>query len=278
MPVYARQFIKKMRGGAQAHLIEASDDLFYVVKFLNNPQHRRILINEWIANAVFQYLKIQTPEISIVEFSQEFLDQNPEVHIQLGFKKEQPPPTWHFASRYPGHPHRMAVYDFLPDTLLSNIHNLHEFIAAFVIDKWLGNTDTRQAIFFRAQIRDFVPESSEHPLKKSFIAQMIDHGYVLNGPHWGFQDAPQQGMYFRSLVYQQVRSMNDFEPWLTQIAGFPIEIMDESLRSLPPAWVADDMVPLESILEKLWRRRESVPELILQTWKSSSNPFQNWTR
>ena len=38
-----------MRGGAQSHLIEADDGRFYIVKFQNNPQHRRILVNEWIA-------------------------------------------------------------------------------------------------------------------------------------------------------------------------------------------------------------------------------------
>ena len=30
MPVDARRFIRKMRGGAQAHLLEASDGRFYV--------------------------------------------------------------------------------------------------------------------------------------------------------------------------------------------------------------------------------------------------------
>jgi hypothetical protein len=51
MPVRARNLIRKMRGGAQAHLLEGEDGAFYVVKFTNNPQHRRILINEWLACA-----------------------------------------------------------------------------------------------------------------------------------------------------------------------------------------------------------------------------------
>jgi hypothetical protein len=46
MPVDACRLIRKMRGGAQAHLIQAADGHHYVVKFLNNPQHRRILVNE----------------------------------------------------------------------------------------------------------------------------------------------------------------------------------------------------------------------------------------
>ena len=62
MPVDARRLIRKMRGGAQAHLIEAADGHCYVVKFLNNPQHRRILVNEWIASVFLRYLGISTPE------------------------------------------------------------------------------------------------------------------------------------------------------------------------------------------------------------------------
>ena len=61
MPIQARKLIRKMRGGAQAHLLECADGGFYVVKFVNNPQHRRILINEWLANSFLRYLQIHVP-------------------------------------------------------------------------------------------------------------------------------------------------------------------------------------------------------------------------
>src|SRR6202042_2793562 len=41
--------IRRMRGGAQAHLMRCADDNYYVVKFQNNPQGRRILANELLA-------------------------------------------------------------------------------------------------------------------------------------------------------------------------------------------------------------------------------------
>jgi len=37
------------RGGAQAHLLRASDGNWYVTKFQNNPQHIRVLANEMLA-------------------------------------------------------------------------------------------------------------------------------------------------------------------------------------------------------------------------------------
>src|ERR1043166_4033808 len=111
MPVDARRLVRKMRGGAQAHLIEANDDAFYVVKFLNNPQHRRILVNEWMGATFLSYLGIATPEPAIVRVDAAFLEQNPEVSIQLGSRKAAIQPGWHFGSRYPGNPMRNSVYD-----------------------------------------------------------------------------------------------------------------------------------------------------------------------
>ncbi len=120
MPVDARRLIRKMRGGAQAHLIEASDGHFYVVKFLNNPQHRRILVNEWISSAFLHYLAISTPAVAMVRVSETFLCDHPEAYIQLGSRRVAVEPGWHFGSRFPGDPARNVVYDFLPDALLKD--------------------------------------------------------------------------------------------------------------------------------------------------------------
>ena len=44
--LHAMEQIRCMRGGAQSHLMRCSDgrdhDLYYVVKFQNNPQHSRV--------------------------------------------------------------------------------------------------------------------------------------------------------------------------------------------------------------------------------------------
>ena len=78
MLVQATRLIRKMRGGAQAHLLACDDGHFYVVKFRNNPQHRRILINEWIAAVFLNYLQISTPQAAIVNLSAAFLEAHPD--------------------------------------------------------------------------------------------------------------------------------------------------------------------------------------------------------
>ena len=66
MPLTAVRHIRKMRGGAQAHLLEADDGHWYVVKFRNNPQHRRVLVNELLAATLLDYLKVSAPETALL--------------------------------------------------------------------------------------------------------------------------------------------------------------------------------------------------------------------
>jgi hypothetical protein len=276
MPIHATRLIRKMRGGAQAHLFECNDGHFYVVKFLNNPQHRRILANEWIASVFLNYLQISTPATAIVQLSAEFLAENPEVHIQLGSRHLDVEPGWHFGSRYPGNPAKVMVYDFIPDLLLEKVVNLSEFLGVLAFDKWIGNADARQSIFFRARLQQWSSSAGERPLRLGFAAHMLDHGYVFDGPHWTFSDSPLQGLYFRPSVYRKVRSFDDFQPWLDRIVHFPEEVVDEAQKQIPPEWLAGDESALESLLTKLMSRRRRVPDLIRDSRHGRINPFPEW--
>ena len=87
MPLTARRYVRKMRGGAQAHLLETDDGGYYIVKFQNNPQHRRILVNELISGVLLEYLQISVPPTALVHLSPAFLSENPDVHILLGSRR-----------------------------------------------------------------------------------------------------------------------------------------------------------------------------------------------
>src|SRR5947209_19417842 len=106
MPLTAVRHVRKMRGGAQAHLLEADDGHWYVVKFRNNPQHRRILVNELLAATFLDYLKITAPETAVVHVGERFLEENPELHLTLGSRRVAVEPGWQFGSRSTGDPAR----------------------------------------------------------------------------------------------------------------------------------------------------------------------------
>lgn len=276
MPVNARQFIRKMRGGAQAHLLEADDGHSYIVKFQNNPQHRRILVNEWIAGEILSHLRISAPERQMVVLSREFLDANPEVGLQTGTRRIAVEPGWHFGSRHPGTPQSTAVYDFIPDALLNQVANSDHFLAALVFDRWVANADARQSVFFRAQLKDWLERPGIPPRKMGFVALMIDHGFAFNGPHWDFPESAVAGLYARRMVYAKVRSLDDFEPWLHRVMNFPEEVLDRALRQIPPEWVGPDEEALLKMLERLLARRKRAPELLHACRKAPGQPFPLW--
>jgi hypothetical protein len=123
-----------MRGGSKAHLIEGDDGNCYIVKFANNPQHPRVLVNEWVAAQLMRHIGIRTPPTELVDASQEFLALNT--------------PDVHFGSRYPGHPpDTTAIHDVLPDAFLPRITSCSDFIGALVFDRRVSNADGPQAIF-----------------------------------------------------------------------------------------------------------------------------------
>jgi hypothetical protein len=274
MPVEALRMVRKMRGGAQAHLLECSDGHAYVVKFRNNPQHRRILANEWIASVFLKYLGLSTPETAVVNVSPEFLEANPDVYLQAGKERKAVETGWHFGSRYPGDVARTVVYDFLPDTLLPKVANIGELLGMLAFDKWMGNADSRQAIFFRAAVSEWGPVGA--PERVGFVAQMIDNGYVFEGPHWRFGESAIQGLYFRPMVYAGVRGLGSFEPWLERIQHFPEAVVDQALKTLPSTWIEGDEEALERLLTQLLRRRSRVADLIEDCRSARSNPFPEW--
>ncbi len=271
MPLTACRHVRKMRGGAQSHLLEADDGHFYIVKFQNNPQHRRILVNELVSAVFLDYLQVSAAPGTFILLTPEFLNANPEIFIHLGTRRIPIAPGWHFGSRHPGNPDILAVYDFVPDTLLGGVSNLTDFLAVMVFDKWMANSDGRQSIFFRARVEDW-----QAVVTKSFVAVMIDHGFVFNGPNWEFSDSPLQGLYPRKLVYNEVHSLDDFQPWLDQVVHFPEQVVDRAFRQVPPEWLEGEEDEFEQLLEKLLRRRSRVPDMIADMRQAKGNPFPNW--
>ena len=246
-----------------------------MVKFRNNPQHRRILVNELVASALLDYLKIAAPRVALIQLTRAFLEAHPEVHLTLGPRHLPVEPGWHFGSQYPGDPGRVAVYDFLPDALLPGVANLEDFRAILVFDKWVANADGRQCIFHRARVRRSDWPGGAEP-KPAFVARMIDHGFAFNGPHWDFPESPVQGLYPRRLVYESVTSLDDFQPWLEQVVNFPEEVMDQAWKRVPPDWVEGEEDALAGLLERLYDRRKRVPELLAACREARAHPFPNW--
>jgi len=259
-----------MRGGAQSHLMRCADDSYYVVKFQNNPQGVRILANELLGTRLAARMGLPVAGASVVHVNAELIARTDDLVMQLGRGRETCVAGPQFGSRYPGDPAETVVYDFLPDEQLREVEDLDCFAGMMAFDKWTCNTNGRQVIFYRAP--------AEHSGGSTRLrASMIDQGFCFNAGEWNFPDAPLRGIYNRQRVYEDVRGMEAFEPWLDRISKIGEEALDEAASEIPPDWYGFDQDALYRMLEHLYRRRALVPELIRSAWKSSRNPFPNWT-
>lgn len=263
----ALEQIRRMRGGAQAHLMRCEQEEFYVVKFQNNPQAARggrILCNELLATRLAARLGLPTQPPAVVEVSSELVRLTTDLVMQTGAGTVPCTPGLQFGSRYPGHPAEIAVHDFLPDDQLAEVENLCDFAGMLVLDKLLCNTNGRQAIFYR------------EPGRSRYRAVFVDQGFCCNAGEWSFPDAPLRGIYSKHCVYADVTGMKSFGPWLDRVERITPTMLDQIASEIPPEWHDEDQDALFQLLEQIYRRRKKVPDLILDAKNSNRQPFVNW--
>ncbi len=264
MAVLAVQQIRRMRGGAQGQLMLGADGHIYVVKFQNNPQHRRVLANEFLASRLALAAGLAVPHVELIEVSPWLIENTPGLEIDLGRKRERCHAGLAFGSRFAGGTMPGQVLDYLPEEQLTEVKNLAEFAGILALDKWTANANGRQAVFVRRQ------------RERRYSAVFIDFGYCFHAGDWRFEDAPLRGVYYRNTVYQEAKDWNAFEPWLTRMETMAEATVWSAAGEVPPEWYGGDVSEMEALVEKLLARRTRIRELIEDFRRSDRNPFPHW--
>jgi hypothetical protein len=269
--VFALEHVRRMRGGAQSQLLRCSDGEYYVVKFQNNPQGVRILANELLASILARRFGLPVPETAIVHVDGELIRFTEDLVIELGQGRVRCQPGLCFGSKFPRDPAASqdrlpAVWDMLPEAHFRTITNMSDFAGMLVFDKWTGNTDDRQSIFFRNQGQF------------QFTALMIDSGFCFNGQEWNFPDSPRLGVCMRPGVYEQVRGIEAFEEWISRLERQIDEsVLMSAFEAIPPEWYERDEHSLLQLLKLLNYRRTKVRDLLCTTILKLPKFFPNWT-
>lgn len=266
MAVLAVQEIRRMRGGAQSHLMLGSDENLYVVKFQNNPQHVRVLANELLATRLAEAVGLSVPAAEVVEVTEWLIENTAELSMETGRARERCRPGLQFGSRYIGGLMPGQVLDYLPEEMLAETRNLAEFAGMLALDKWTCNVNGRQAVFVKK------------PRERRYRAAFVDQGYCFNAGEWKFVDAPLRGVYARNLVYRSITGWESFEPWLERIEQFAPEKAWAIAETVPPEWYGGDLAVMEQLIEGLLKRRSRVREQIDLFRVSNREPFPNWMK
>jgi len=253
MAKQAVEHLRRLRGGAQSHLMRCEDGHYYVVKFQNNPQGVRILANEMLAAKLALALELPVSEPEMVEVSDWLVEHTPEMYIQWGGERVRCASGFQFGSRFPCNPLQTPVYDFLPDAQLETVLNRDSFCGMLVFDKWTCNCDSRQSVFHRPLISDSSP----------YMATMVDQGFCFNANEWNFPDAPLRGLYSRPAVYAGVVGLESFEPFLGRLENLAADFLEEAASSVPPEWYEGRKDELRTLLRELAERRTQVGEMIV---------------
>jgi hypothetical protein len=264
LAVQAVQQIRRMRGGAQGHLMLGADGHAYVVKFQNNPQHSRVLANELLASRLAAAAGLTVPEAELIEVSPWLIENTPELEIDLGRTRERCRPGLQFGSRFVGGLMPGQVVDYLPEEQLAEVKNLAEFAGVLALDKWTANANGRQAVFARRQ------------RERRYRAVFIDFGYCFHAGEWRFEDAPLRGVYRSNSVYREVAGWDAFEPWLSRLETMPADAVWSAASEVPPEWYGGDLGEMEALVEKLLARRSRVRDLIAAFRDTDRRPFPNW--
>ena len=263
-PLSAVQHIRRMRGGAQSHLMRASDGHYYVVKFQNNPQHLKILANEMLASRLGQHLGLPLPEAALIEVSDWLIQSTPELRIELAGHCLPCTSGLQFGSRFVIDPLEGPVFDYLPESMASRLSNIANFARVLVLDKWVGNADGRQAVFFKKR------------RSRTYRTAFIDHGYCFNAHEWNFREEPLLGTYYRNYVYRDVTGWKSFQPALSRAERMTWFDLWHCADEIPRAWYEGDTHGLRRLIEELYERRSTIRTLIEDFRQSSRNPFPNW--
>ena len=264
LAVLAVQHIRRMRGGAQGQLMLGADGHVYVVKFQNNPQHTRVLANEFLASRLATAAGLTAPNVELLEVSSWLVENTPELEIDLGRTRVRCQAGLQFGSRFVGGLMPGQVVDYLPEEQMAEVKNLAEFAGILALDKWTGNANGRQAVFARKQ------------RERRYRAVFIDFGYCFHAGEWQFEDAPLRGVYYRNDVYREIAGWEAFDPWLTSMETMAAETVWAAASEVPPEWYGGDLSEMEALVEKLLARRSRIRELIEGFGKTDRRPFPKW--
>ena len=214
-------FVRKLHGGSQPILAQASDGVDYVVKFVNNPQGQNLLFNEAMGSELFRACGLAVPKWKPLLVSDAFLDQNPGCWMESPTGHLRPAPGLCYGSRFLGGPETQLL-EILPGSSFGRVCNRNAFWFAWLIDICADHADNRQAIFVEDAL-------------KTLHATFVDHGHMFGGSK-GEQYKPfiasryLDKRIYPDVVWEQLRNFQEV------VGSLDVDLLWQRAQHLPEEW------------------------------------------
>jgi hypothetical protein len=218
---FVMQHIRKLRGGSQPILAQASDGLIYVVKFTNNLQGANLPFNESIGSELYCACGLQVPSWKPLLVTGSFIDRNPDCWIQTPEGRLRPDPGLCFGSRFLGGD-GIRLLEILPGTSFKRVRNHKSFWLAWLIDICAGHADNRQAIFLEDAMR-------------GLEAFFVDQGHLFGGPKGEQQPRFLASRYLDPRIYPNVSS-KELLNFQKVARCLDVDQLWQRIQALPDDW------------------------------------------
>jgi hypothetical protein len=230
-------YLRKLRGGSQPILAQASDGLTYVVKFTNNLQGANLPFNESIGTELYKACGLSVPTWRPLLVTDTFLDRNPGCWMQTEDGRLRPDSGLCFGSRFLGG-EDVTLFEFLASNSLARVHNRESFWLAWMIDICAQHTDNRQAVFLEDG-------------KRRLDAFFVDQGSLFGGPTGEKQPGFVASRYLDQRIYQNL-SLKYSQSMLRTALSLDTDQLWKQMQMLPDDWKTESAIEgFELCLDRL---------------------------
>lgn len=254
--IKAKKLIRPLNGVSKPQLIRFSDGNAYAVKFQNNPQATRALVNEYIAARLAEELSLPVPPVRVVSVSHKFIKRNLLLR-QQGFE-----PGVQFASLYIKKSSTLKHFPTPPEK--HKIVNRRRLAGMVVFDLWLNNLDRQR--------KNLLLKSS--PL--GYKVMLIDHGNCFPGAFkWSTKTLKRnKNPRLTQPVHSWAAAMlsrRHFTKYVQKIQDLPAEKIEEIIDSVPDEWNVskEEKKQLYKFLKKRKKKLDDLVEAFLEMHKGS---------
>jgi hypothetical protein len=218
------RFVRKLRGGSQPMLVEATDGLLYVAKFADNLQGPNLAFNESMGYELYRSCGLRVPAWKPLLLTQSFIARHPECWFETEHGLVKPTPGLCFGSLFLG-TEGTRLFEILPETGYQRIRNRARFWMAWLVDICAYHADNRQVAFTQ-------------DAENKFDAHFVDMGHLFGGPKGNIQPLYICSRYLDSRIYPTItfRQVRNFQKVLESVDA---DRLWQQAGTLPEEWKAE---------------------------------------